>query len=204
MLNTKDKILNASKELFNELGVADTKLRTIANRLGISQGNLNYHYKKRDDILETLYFEMVSVFDKRLKDTADQEISLELLYNESKSSMERMFEYRFIWINLHQIMRKNIKIKNHFLKAQKGRLDGCLYVFNELVNISVMKNESYVGEYNHLVKRLINFSDFWICSASIYQKSLSIRVISENHDSYMAIFYPYLTRKGKRLFNHLS
>jgi len=37
----------------------------IAMELGMSSVNLNYHYKKREDILESFYFEIVKSFDKR-------------------------------------------------------------------------------------------------------------------------------------------
>ena len=56
MKDTKEIIINTALKLFNTEGLSKVTLRTIANKMGISQGNLNYHFKKRDDIIEALYF----------------------------------------------------------------------------------------------------------------------------------------------------
>ena len=47
----------------------------IAVELKISSGNLNYHFKNREDVLEALYFEMVSEFDSRVNQLGETEIS---------------------------------------------------------------------------------------------------------------------------------
>lgn len=63
MNNTKQKILIKSLELFNSKGVSKTSLRTIADEVEISVGNLQYHFKKREDIIEALYFQLVEKMD---------------------------------------------------------------------------------------------------------------------------------------------
>ncbi len=60
---TKQKILIKSLELFNYNGISKTSLRTIADEVGISVGNLQYHFKKREDIIEALYFQLVKKMD---------------------------------------------------------------------------------------------------------------------------------------------
>lgn len=51
MPNTKSKILSAALELFNSSGLKNTTLQIIANEVGISVGNLAYHYKNKQDIV---------------------------------------------------------------------------------------------------------------------------------------------------------
>lgn len=51
MSNTKSKILSAALDLFNKSGLKNTTLQTIADEVGISVGNLAYHYKNKQDIL---------------------------------------------------------------------------------------------------------------------------------------------------------
>lgn len=203
MKNTKEKILRSAQQLFNKYGVADTSLRKIALDIGISQGNLNYHFKKREDILEALYFEMVYVFDERIKRTVNDEISLDLIYSESKISMERMYDYRFIWLDLHQIIRENERIRNHFLEAQTQRKSGLTFVFSQLMKQSIIEKESYPNEHEQLFLRLINFSDFWICSADIYKSLKGKACVNEYHAIYFGMFYRYLTEKGKEIFKGL-
>lgn len=53
-LSTKQKILNASIQLFNENGMANVRLQQIANEIGISVGNLAYHYRNKEAIVEAI------------------------------------------------------------------------------------------------------------------------------------------------------
>ena len=58
MSKKKKLILEAARTLFNERGYSQVTIRMIALELNMSSGNLNYHFKKREDIFETLYFEI--------------------------------------------------------------------------------------------------------------------------------------------------
>ena len=79
MKNTRQKILDTSRNLFNDLGYSQVTIRMIASKLNMSSGNLNYHFRKREDILEALYFEMVQVFDERVQTLDSKQISLKLM-----------------------------------------------------------------------------------------------------------------------------
>jgi len=48
--NTPNRILEASRQLFNEKGYAATSLSEIAATVGISQGNLSYHFPAKGDL----------------------------------------------------------------------------------------------------------------------------------------------------------
>ena len=47
---TPDRILEASRRLFNEKGYMATSLSEIAAAVGISQGNLSYHFPAKSDL----------------------------------------------------------------------------------------------------------------------------------------------------------
>jgi hypothetical protein len=53
-LSTKQKILNTSIRLFNEDGMANVPLQQIAKEIGISPGNLAYHFKNKEAIIEAM------------------------------------------------------------------------------------------------------------------------------------------------------
>src|ERR1700709_358894 len=52
--DTKQKILDASLQLFNENGIINVRLQQIANETGISVGNLAYHFNNKGAITESL------------------------------------------------------------------------------------------------------------------------------------------------------
>lgn len=52
MPSTPQRILDASLHLFNRQGYAATSLTEIASAVGISQGNLTYHFPAKRDLVE--------------------------------------------------------------------------------------------------------------------------------------------------------
>ncbi|SMD05507.1 TetR/AcrR family transcriptional regulator [Kibdelosporangium aridum] len=54
MADTKQRILDAARELFAAQGVQKTSLREIADRLGISKPALYYHFSSREDLVRTI------------------------------------------------------------------------------------------------------------------------------------------------------
>ncbi|MCU0470741.1 MAG: TetR/AcrR family transcriptional regulator [Arcicella sp.] len=70
MYNTKQKILNSSIQLFNQNGVDAVRLQQIAEDTGISVGNLAYHFKNKDAIVESVYEYIFEEFSAILREYA--------------------------------------------------------------------------------------------------------------------------------------
>lgn len=52
--STRDQILVTARRLFNEQGYARVTMRALADTLGISVGNLTYHFARKQDIVDAL------------------------------------------------------------------------------------------------------------------------------------------------------
>ena len=50
----RDRIINASWELFKEKGYGDTTINDIIEKAGISKGSFYYYFRSKDDMLNTL------------------------------------------------------------------------------------------------------------------------------------------------------
>lgn len=159
MNKTKSRILDASRQLFNKKGFSDVTIRMIAAELNISSGNLNYHYKKRKDILEALYFEVVAVFDQRIENLGKRQINLMTVKEDVISSLKRMIDYRFFWTDLYNLLRLNEKIKEHFLKVYGERKNGTRYLFEVLKSMNLMNEFKFNKERDFLIERMITYSN---------------------------------------------
>lgn len=194
--NTKTTIINKAREQFNEHGFGQVTLRMIANELSMSCGNLNYHFKKREDILEVLYFEMVEVFDKRVDTLSEVELSMAHLYHEVKASMERMYAYRFFWTDIYNLLRMNPTIKEHFQKVYAQRIKGCLFLLQVFQKQGLLRAEQYQKEHQYLAEQMIHFGNTWWYGTALYEPNLTAH-ITKGTEQYLAILYPYLNHKGQ-------
>ncbi|MDR0357356.1 MAG: TetR/AcrR family transcriptional regulator [Clostridiales Family XIII bacterium] len=59
--NTKDKIMDVSTELFNAFLATNVSTIQIAHALGMSVGNLYYHFRNKEHIIREIYAERISV-----------------------------------------------------------------------------------------------------------------------------------------------
>lgn len=203
MSKTKNRILDTALRLFNEKGLSQVTLRTIASEMGISQGNLNYHYKKREDIIVALYFQLIEKIDARMEQSKSEKVDLSVLLDTSELIMTSLFEYRFILLDFVQVMRENEVIKKHFLELSNRRKDEFLFLFNALEKDGVMRKEQYKNEFLFLYQRIKIMGDFWISSAEVTYDRLTIDVLKEYAEVISLEMYPYLTEKGQKQLKDL-
>lgn len=74
---TKEKILEVAKNLFLKKGVAQTSVRDIAAKAKINIAALNYHFKSKESLFETIFERTLNENLPALRDILDSDLSLE-------------------------------------------------------------------------------------------------------------------------------
>lgn len=198
MSTTKQRILDTSREIFNKNGYLQVTIRQIAMALEMSSGNLNYHFRKREDILEALYFEMVAHFDARVEALPQQEISLPQIRKDIYDSMCIMANYRFFWTDLYQLLQISKAIKIHFTAVLEDRRGGYRFLFASLEQKQLMEPPAFSDEYQMLIDRMINFSNTWLYASVLYPgTTIDNDFISRQANVLLLMLYPYMTNLGK-------
>lgn len=197
MVKTKERILDTALKLFNSVGLAKVTLRTIASEMNISQGNLNYHFKKREDIIETLYFNLVKNLDAVFVLNKETKNVFEILFDVSEKVMSAFYDYRFIFLDFVQIMRENETIKNHYMQLVKQREAQVMQLFQMLITEEYLRKPILENEYENLYKRTQIMTDFWISSVVVSSKNVSKSSIESYSTLINQHIFPYLTEKGR-------
>ncbi len=195
MGKTRENILHHALTLFNDEGYFRVTIRNIAQDLGMSSGNLNYHFKTRKEILEALYFTMADVFDQRVVSLPQRHLSFQNIWEDILQSMKVMHQYRFIWVDLVHLVSESERIKNHFEKVLVDRKKGYSYLFEKLITDGWMKAETFTGEYEILADRMINFSNTWLWETYVY--SQQPQELPKVAKALILSLYPYLNTKGQ-------
>ena len=94
--STRDRILQTSLALFNAHGLPSVSTHRIAAKMGISTGNLHYHFKAKRLIVEWLFRR----FEDRLStlgDVAGSVRAIDDLWVALHLGFEAVNEYRFVY-----------------------------------------------------------------------------------------------------------
>jgi AcrR family transcriptional regulator len=204
MKKTKEKILDTARELFNESGYSQVTIRQIASAMGISSGNLNYHYGTRESVLEALYFQMVEPFDERIEKLDQHTFTVEAIYHDIKTSMQGMLTYRFFWTDLYNLLSSNTSIRDHFESVRAAREGGYRFLFTQLQQRQAMTSTISSWETELLIERMIDYSNTWLYASKLYLDR-SINEDQVNHYAFvlLSMLYPYLTEQGREEFEQL-
>ena len=106
-MKTKDKILKASLELFNEQGERNVSTNHIAAKLGISPGNLYYHFRNKQQIVYQLFLQYESEVQGFMGVPEDRTVTFQDKVKYLEEILESMWEYRFLHRDLQHILQED-------------------------------------------------------------------------------------------------
>lgn len=140
----KEKIKSISLELFNSSETLSITTNHIAKSLGISVGNLYYHYKNKEEIIKDIYlqmsseFEDLNIFDNVMKsETPFTELSLmfDLIG-------ELFWKYRFLMRDSTLLIALDKDFKDIFIKNQEKRIKQIEILIEFLISKNIIRNIS--------------------------------------------------------------
>ena len=117
---TRQRILDASLAMFNAQGEPNVTTNHIADELEISPGNLYYHFRNKDDIIEQLFAALRRAHGRgagRARTAACP--NLEDIWLQLHLVFECIWEYRFLYRDLVDILSRNRHLRMRFARILK-------------------------------------------------------------------------------------
>ena len=199
-MDTKEKILKAALTLFNNKGTEWTTVRDIAKKVGISHGNLCYHFPTTDHIIEQLYLNLVAELDKEMDQMQKENQPSEEIFKGTRILFDLLYKYKFLMLNFVDIMRRLPKINKHYRQLQQRRNSEFKVIFKNLVSQGLMRPEIYPGYFDHLLINMTIIGDFWISHSEILYTGSEKNKLDFFYQVTSSIFLPLLTEKGLAIF----
>ena len=203
-IKTKDKILATSLRLFNEQGVDMLTVRDIAKEVGISHGNLCYHFANVEEIIYRLYESLVAELDMIILEIQSSHITLNTLYQSTQYVFSRFYKYKFLMLDFVSIMRKIPQIQTHYQQLMVLRQQQFGLMIQNLIANGIFKPEMFEGQYSYIMTLYTIAADFWIGHAEVFFQGAGDE---EKLSHYLKVYFysssVLLTEKGWEEFHQL-
>jgi len=102
-MKTRDRILECALHLFNEKGEPNVSTLEIANEMGISPGNLYYHFHGKEPLVLGLFEHFQAELSPLLDPPADAQLAPEDYWLFLHLIVERLAQYRFLFQDLSNL-----------------------------------------------------------------------------------------------------
>ncbi len=110
---TAERILEVSLELFNRFGEPNVSTTLISAEMRISPGNLYYHYPAKEELINAL-FNRYEAELLQLLNASDAVRDVEDAWFFMHSLFELIWQYRFLYRDLNDLLSKNRRLETHF------------------------------------------------------------------------------------------
>ncbi len=118
-MKTRDKIIDTSIRLFNEQGTGAVTTNHIAAAVGISPGNLYYHFRNKEDIIRAIFEQMDAYGLEQYRFILNrcQPGTLEAMEQTFSMIQEYNWRYRFFKRELTALIMNDPLLRKRFQKS---------------------------------------------------------------------------------------
>jgi AcrR family transcriptional regulator len=117
---TAERILEVTLELFNRFGEPNVSTTLISSELNISPGNLYYHYPAKDELINSLFDKYERSLSEILN-ASDGVRNVEDAWFYMHTVFELIWQYRFLYRDLNDLLSKNRRLETHFQGVLKSK-----------------------------------------------------------------------------------
>ena len=202
MRDTRSEIMSRAVALFNARGFFKVTVKDIADALGISPGNLTYHFKKKEHLLEALQTQMIERA-RGIIVPADQEITLAHF----QQMFERFFEvqqaYRFYFCEIIYLLEEYPEITRAYRETTSSRFEDARKLVDYYIATGRLLPETEERDYDDLIRSLWMVNTFWTLGNVLANDEVGGRYANPIA-SLWKMLLPYLSEKGRAEYQSIK
>lgn len=138
-INTRDRIAQASLELFNAQGERSVTTNHIAAHLDISPGNLYYHYRNKQVIIAQLFAEYESHVDQFLHLPEGRALTVEDKTFYLEALLAAMWHYRFLHRDLEHLLDSDPELAAGYRSFARRAMDNAKAIYRGFVDAGILQ-----------------------------------------------------------------
>ena len=132
-MGNRERIVAESRRLMNAQGAQAIGTTQITDALGISPGNLYYHFKNKEEIVRALFDELEQDFRDAITAEVEPPIGPTRFAGFYLRSLEVAWKYRFFFGGLLHLLRKDEALAHRYRVLQTWALENLEKIARQVV-----------------------------------------------------------------------
>lgn len=206
-MSTKDRILDASLQLFNEQGERKVTTNHIAAHLGISPGNLYYHFKNKQGIIFALFERYEARVLNILQVPADRALQPLDKLNYLQGVFNGLWDYRFMHRDMEHLLLADAELHARYRDFFRLCLQRVEAIFTglEKAGIIAVSEEDIAGLALNTWIVVTSWFSFLRCNLlNDEADAISPELLQGGIYQVFALERPYLTAEYQDVMNELQ
>jgi len=201
---TRERILETALLLFNRLGEPNVTTADIAGEMEISPGNLYYHLRNKDEIIAELFAMFERRLDGLLTEPEGRRAGVEDLWLLLHLLFEAMWEHRFLFRDLDEILSRNRKVATRFALIMHRGSRTVIELCRAMIASGAM--DASEREISALADNVALIATYWISYQKISANAGKAAPVSLDRAAYqvLTLIAPFLRGDARRLLERLS
>ena len=157
---TRQRILDTSLAMFNLQGEPNVTTNHIADELEISPGNLYYHFRNKDDIVNSIFVQFEAEIGRMLTVPEGRRSNIEDVWLYLHLMFELIWRYRFLYRDLSDLLSRNRKLELHFKQILAHKIKVAQQLCEDLR--SEQSLEASDLEINAMATNMVVVATYWL------------------------------------------
>ncbi len=195
-MKTRDKIVHAALELFNQHGERNITTNHIADHIEISPGNLYYHFRNKQEIVREIFALYSAELLERFTPLKGSKESLTMLKSYLDSIFSLMWKYRFFYANLPEILSRDELLHEQYTNAQDILQGNLIMIMQEFVALKLLVLDQQ--QLKSLVCTLHLIACSWLSyqSAMLSKAQITEKMVRQGMLQMIDVVKPVATEQG--------
>ena len=191
-MTTKEKILSAALNLFNQSNTQAATTNHIAAALDMSPGNLHYHYKNREAIIFALYERMLS---QTVLQEEEFPVTITQIHTHQIHLAKLYWEYRFFHRELLFLLSRDPKLKERYIEDNRQHQTRIEMILKGLTENGYLQ-VPYDNVYEQLTDTILLCNQFWLSHLETLGIEVNATSLTGGFTHIERAMRPYLTDKA--------
>jgi AcrR family transcriptional regulator len=201
---TRERIVETSLVMFNRLGEPNVTTADIADEMGISPGNLYYHFRNKDEIVGELFAALERRLDALLDPRVSGVVDVEDLWLFLHLLFEAMWDYRFLYRDLDEILSRSRKLTTRFASILRRGAATVSALCKSMVDDGTMRASE--REIAAIAENVALVATFWISYQRISAQQPDAAAVNLDRAAHqvLSLIAPFMQGPSRALLDRLS